>query len=211
MIAFYNNLSPTTKLLVQSFLSILGSVLVGVLAAAYQSYTQAGHLDLQALINVSLLTFALLFGKAMHDWIPAHGRQLLQAEKEEKAKLYDALQRAQNLSSVVIATQGRQVNSNPSQAQIQPPVIVQPVQTGLKEQDITAISQQIALNLMNMAASAPVQEKTAPPPAPDAYVDPLSVSAKLPAYVPPAAVPDTPTQEVQQVPFPIPARPAIMP
>ncbi len=177
---------------------------MGVLAAVYTSYTQAGHLDLQALINVSLLTFALLFGKAMHDWIPAHAQQLLQAEQEEKARLYDALQRAQNLSSVVIATQGRQVNSVSSQAQIQPPVIVQPVQAGLKEQDIAAISQQIALNLMNMAA--PVQEKAAP----NAYVDPLSVSRKLPAYVPPAAIPDQAT-EVQQVPFPIPARDAIMP
>jgi hypothetical protein len=208
MIAFYNNLSPTTKLLIQSFLSILGSVLVGVLTAAYQSYTQAGHLDLQALINVSLLTFALLFGKAMHDWIPAHGRQLLQAEQEEKARLYDALQRAQQLSSVVIATQGRQVNSASSQPQIQPPVIVQPVQTGLKPEEIQTISRQIALNLMNMASSQSevnaVQEKAAP----DAYVDPLQVSMKLPAYVPPAAIPDQATQ-VQQVPFP--ARDAIMP
>jgi len=201
MVAFYNSLSPTTKLLIQSFLSILGSVLVGVLAAVYTSYTQAGHLDLQALINVSLLTFALLFGKAMHDWIPAHGRQLLQAEQEEKARLYDALQRAQNLSSVVIATQGRQVNSVSSQAQIQPPVIMQ----ALSPEQVQAISQQIALNLMNMVAPAPVQEKAAPDT--NAYVDPLSVSRKLPAYVPPAAIPDTPTQEVQQIPFPIPARP----
>ncbi len=207
MVAFYNSLSPTTKLLIQSFLSILGSVLVGALTAAYQSYTQAGHLDLQALLNVSLLTFALLFGKAMHDWIPAHGRQLLQAEQEEKARLYDALQRAQNLSSAVIATQGRQVNSVSSQAQIQPPVIVQASVPALKPEEIQTISQQIALHLMNMAA--PEQEKAAQ--APDAYVDPLSVSMKLPAYVPPAAIPDQATQEVQQVPFPIPARDAIMP
>src|SRR6266568_2090684 len=42
MIAFYNNLSPTTKLLVQSMIAVLGSVLAGVVVAAYTSYTQAG-------------------------------------------------------------------------------------------------------------------------------------------------------------------------
>lgn len=92
MLTFYNNLSPTTRLVIQSFLSVLGSVLAGVVAAAYQSYTQAGHLDLQGLLNISLLTFALLFGKAMHDWVPAHAQQLIQSVQQEKSALYNALQ-----------------------------------------------------------------------------------------------------------------------
>src|SRR5258708_4233581 len=95
MINFYNSLSPTTRLLIQSFLSVLGSVLAGVATAAYQSYTNAGRLDMQGLLNVSLVTFALLFGKTMHDWVPAHAQKLIQAYKESEARLNDALQRAQ--------------------------------------------------------------------------------------------------------------------
>lgn len=169
MVNSYNNLSPTTKLLIQSFLAVLGSVLVGVAAAAFQSYTNAGSLDLQALINICLLTFTLLFGKAMHDWVPAHAQDLIKAANEEKAALLNALQQAQQVSSGVLSGQQMQNASRASQSQ-QQPIIVQPPITA---EHIQALSQQIALNLANMAGS---------PPAPSAPVAPV--------------------QPVQQIPFP---------
>jgi hypothetical protein len=178
MVQFYNNLSPTTKLVLQSFLAVLLSVLAGVAVAAYQSYTSAGTMDLQALINVCLVTFALLFGKAMHDWVPAHAQQLLKAADEEKAMLYDALQSAQ-----IVANQAQN----------------QPVQ--LAPAHVQAISKQIALNLTTMAAE-PAKAPPTPQEAP--YVDPLKVSAVLPAYTPPVAIANQATQRVPvpQVPFP---------
>ena len=206
MVKFYNSLSPTTKLVLQSFSSVLGSVLVGVGAAAYQNYTQAGHLDLQALLNISLLTFALLFGKAMHDWVPAHAQQLLQAANDEKTTLYNALQRQQQISSAVVATQSKQVQSTSLQAQQTPvqPVVVQ-TSSSLQVTDIQAIAAQLAINLMNMSVAASTNSPALTPkgnippvqtqPKQDAYIDPLKVSAVLPAYKP-MAIPDQPTQSV---------------
>lgn len=209
MIAFYNNLSPTTRLLLQSFLSVLGSVLAGVATAAYQSYTQAGHLDFQGLLNVSLVTFALLFGKTMYDWVPNHAQQLLAAYKDSEAQLRDALQRQQNISSAAIATQSKQVVSTTTPVQ-QPPMIIQTT-SPITPEHVQAISQQIAVNLANIAqasnsSSAPTQAPVSPvasaQPQQDAYVDPMRNSAVLPAYTPPVAIPDQNTQSVPQVPFP---------
>src|SRR5260221_1309540 len=132
MVNSYNNLPASTKLLLQSLVAVLGSVLVGVIAAAYQSYTQAGHLAAQALINVCLLTFALLFGKAMHDWVPAHAQALLKAAQDEKAAMYEALQRSQNVTSAVIATQGKQVQSVKP---LPPPVLMQAAAPSLRSED----------------------------------------------------------------------------
>ncbi len=211
MVNSYNNLPASTKLLLQSLVAVLGSVLVGVLTAAYQNYTQAGHLDTQALINVSLVTFALLFGKAMHDWVPAHAQALLKAAQDEKAAMYEALQRSQNVTSAVIATQGKQVQSNP----VAPSHVVVPVPTSLKSEDVSAIAAQLAVNLINIAAdrasqatasttpapTTPVVPVAPPEPAEPPYIDPLRNSAVLPAYKPPVAIPDQATQVVPQVPF----------
>ncbi len=203
-VRFYNSLSPTTKLLIQSFLAILGSVLAGVLTAVYQSYILSQQLNLAILWNVALITFLVLFSKAMHDWIPAHVQQLIQSYEDEKKTLQDALQRSQSISSAVIATRGSQVQSTSSQPQIQPV-------------DVQTLSQQIALNLMNMASKPPAQPQASAPPAPaqDAYVDPLRVSMKLPAYVRPVDNTTMITNQSQpqtaQVSFQVPARPAIMP
>jgi hypothetical protein len=198
MVKFYNNLSPATKLLIQSFLAVLGSVLAAVIVATYQSFSASGTLDLQTLLNVSLATFALLFGKAMHDWVPAHAQQLITAGKDNEAALYDALQRAQTISSSMIASVDSKSATQASQSQIQPQVIVQ-ASTGLKNEDIQAISAQLAVNLANMAGTtstpAPIIRTSAHPnqidePTPDPYYDPLKqMSAVLPVYVP-------------QVPFP---------
>jgi hypothetical protein len=198
MVNFYNSLSPTTKLLIQSFLAVLGSVLAGAITAAYQSYILSDKLDLAVLVNISLATFALLFGKAMHDWIPAHAQQLIQAGKDNEAMLQDALQRSQNVTSAVIATQGSLVQSTSAPAQQQPI-------------DVQALSQQLAVNLMNMASKLPAQSlpiTNTSAAAQDAYEDPLKISMKLPAYTPPVV-----NQATQQVPFSVPARPqsAIMP
>lgn len=154
MLAFYNNLSPTTRLVLQSFFSVLGSVLAGVATAAYQSYTSAGHLDLQGLLNVSLLTFALLFGKTMHDWVPAHAQQLIAAYKDNETALRDALQRQQNLASAVVAaSQSKQVASSTA-SHAAAPFIIQN-SSPITPEHVQAISTQIALNLANMAAPAP--------------------------------------------------------
>jgi hypothetical protein len=204
MANFYNNLSPTTRLLIQSLIAVLGSVLAAVVVAVYQSYSQSGVLNPQALLNVALVTFALLFGKAMHDWVPAHAQQLIQAGKDNEAALYDALQRQQAISSQAIA----QKPTVPAA----PQVIVQP-SSSLSSSDIAAISQQLALQLANMAtpSASPVVEPPSVPVAPavpafdpNAYVDPLRNSAVLPAYKPPVAIPDMATQSVSvpQVPFP---------
>ncbi len=208
MVKYYNSLPASTKLLIQSLIAVLGSVISGVVTAEYQSITQSGHLDLQAQLNVALVTFALLFGKAMHDWVPAHAQQLIQTITVEKAQLTDALQRAQNVASAAIANN----QSKPLQSAVltaQPSHTVVPVPANLKPEDIGAISAQIAMNLINLAANratqavasttpvAPAQPAT-PIPAP--YVDPLKGnSAVLPAYTPPIA--DQATQVVPQVPF----------
>lgn len=215
ILKFYNALSSPTRLLIQSFLSVLGSVLAGVATTAFQYYTQAGHLDFQGLLNVSLLTFALLFGKTMHDWVPNHAQQMIQAYKDSESQLRDALQRQQNISSAVVAAQSNKVSTTgPSPAQ----VIVQTATT-LTPEHVQAISAQIAVNLASMAASSatplstPVQAPVAIAPAQDAYIDPMRNSAVLPAYVPPVAVPDQVTQAVPtpQLQFAIPARPVTMP
>ena len=184
MVQFYNSLSPTTRLLIQSLLSALGSVLAGVATAVFQSYTQAGRLDIPTLWIVTLSTFALLFGKTMHDWVPAHAQQLIQAGKENEAKLYDALQRAQIIRG----------QSLPAVQPPQQPVIIQQP-PAISVEHIQALSQQIALNLANMAGSkagivSPASTSmpvTPTAPALDPYVDPLRVSALLPAYTPPPA------------------------
>ncbi len=209
LIKFYNSLSPTTRLLLQSFFSVLGSVLAGVATAAFQYYTQAGRLDFQGLINISLVTFALLFGKTMHDWVPNHAQQLIQAYKDSETQLRDALQRQQNISSAVVAAQGKQVASNPVQ---QTPQVIVQAATTLTPEHVQAISQQIAVNLANMAAPSGVAQQPVAP-AQDAYIDPMRNSAVLPAYVPPVAIPDQTTQGVPtpQLQFAIPARPATMP
>jgi len=223
MIAFYNNLSPTTRLLLQSFFSVLGSVLAGVATAGYQSYTQAGHLDFQGLLNVSLVTFALLFGKTMHDWVPNHAQQLIQVYKDSEAQLRDALQRQQNISSAAVAAQGKQVAS--TTAPVTPAPFIIQTTSPITPEHVQAISQQIAVNLANMAASSqqPATSTQTPvvPQAPaqaqqDAYVDPMRNSAVLPAYTPPAVsmtIADQVTQNVPtpQLQFAIPARPATMP
>lgn len=158
MINFYNNLSPTTKLLIQSFLAVLGSVVAGVATAEYQSYTQAGRLDLQAQINVALVTFALLFGKAMHDWVPAHAQQLIKSISDEKAAMFEALQRSQNITSAAIATNGKQVQSTSNSVSSVPHVVVQPAQVpALGSAEIDSIAAQLAINLMNMAANRATQ------------------------------------------------------
>lgn len=179
MVKFYNSLSPTTKLLIQSFLAVLGAALAGAVTAAYQSYILSNKLDFAVLVNVALVTFALLFGKAMHDWVPANIQQLLQAANDEKGALYNALQQSQQVSKAVIASQGSQVQSVSPQAQIQPI-------------DVQALSQQLAVNLMNMAKSTatPITPTSNPnafikPPGPVPYEDPLYVSMKLPAYTRP--------------------------
>jgi hypothetical protein len=104
MLNFYSRLSPTTRLLIQSFLAVLGSVLVGTGTAVYQSYTTTGYIDIASIWVAASLAFALLFGKAMHDWIPPHAQQLIAAGKENEAALYDALQRQQLMTSSVIAS-----------------------------------------------------------------------------------------------------------
>jgi len=200
MVTFYNNLSPTTKLLVQSFLAILGSVLAGVLTAVYQSYILSQQLNLAILWNVALITFLVLFSKAMHDWIPAHAQQLIQSYEDEKKALQDALQRSQQVTSAVIATRGSQVQSTSPQAQIQ-------------QIDVNTLSQQIALNLINMAAKPPAQPQASAPPTPaqDAYEDPLRVSMKLPAYTPPINTLATSATAIQNPQFTVPPRPVTMP
>src|SRR5438067_2351713 len=147
MVTFYNKLSPATRLLIQSLLAVLGSVLSGVATAAYQNYTQAGHLDLQALINVCLLTFALLFGKAMHDWVPAHAQQLIQAGKDNEARLHDALQRALAVRS-------------PQDVPAVQPVVVQAPATALSADHLQSIAAQLAVNLINIASNKVVPAAT---------------------------------------------------
>jgi hypothetical protein len=206
MVKLYNNLSPATKLLLQSFLAVLSSVLSTVLFAVYQSYNAAGTFNPQALIIVALVTFIPLFGKAMHDWVPPHAQQIIQAGKDNEAALQDALTRQQMLTSNALNRPVQQAMS----AQ-QPHVVVQ-ASPSLKFQDIQAIATQLALNLLNMAGvksavladtpSVPTITPAPATPAPDPYIDPLSISAKLPAYVPPVAIPDMATQSVPQMPFP---------
>jgi hypothetical protein len=202
MVSFYNNLSPTTRLLIQSFVAVLGSVLAAVIVAVYQSYSTSGVLNPQLLLVVAMAAFIPLFGKAMHDWIPPHAVQIIQAGKDNETALYDALQRQQQISSNAIA-------SKPVQ---QPQVIVQP-SSSLNIADIQAISAQLALNLANMAVSpapavvaqsAPVVAPAAPAFDPNAYLDPLRNSAVLPAYKPPVAIADMATQSVPvpQLAFP---------
>src|SRR5260221_475211 len=96
---------------------------------------------MQGLLNVSLVTFALLFGKTMHDWVPAHAQQLIQAKDENAARLYDALQRAQ-----IIRGQSLPAVQPPQTVLLQAP-------TAISVEHIQAISQQIALNLANIAGS----------------------------------------------------------
>lgn len=188
MLNFYNNLSPTTRLLIQSFLSVLGSVLAGVGAATYQSYTNAGHLDMQALINVSLATFALLFGKTMYDWVPGHAQQLIQAYKDSEMQLRDALQRQQNISSAMVATQGKQVQFDSTLQVQQPPQVIVQAAT-LTPEHVQAISQQIARNLLDMTPTAPQRV------AANNVVTPFPIPAR-PQALPAAIVAQW--QEVQQ-------------
>jgi hypothetical protein len=141
----------------------------------------------------------------MHDWVPPHAQQIIQAGKDNEATLQDALARQKMLTSNALNRPVQQAMS----AQ-QPHVVVQ-ASTGLNVADIRAIATQLALHLLQMAGpSATVSATPSVPtitpapatPAPDPYIDPLSVSAKLPAYVPPVAIPDMATQNVPQVPFP---------
>ena len=199
MIALYNRLPAATKLLLQSFFAVLGSVLSGVVTAEYQNITSAGHLNVSVQINVALATFALLFGKAMQDWIPAHAQQLIQSIQAEQAALVDALQRSQAVTHTQV----------PSSPPALPHVVVQPaIVPALKTEDITSIAAQLAINLMNMAAqratqavasTVPAQPTTSVPPAQSAqppYVDPLRYSAVLPDYSPPAPISDLTTHSV---------------
>src|SRR5437899_1571075 len=99
MANFYNSLSPTTKLLIRSLLAVLGSVLAGVATAVYQSYTATGHIDIPSLWIAFLGSLAVLLSTAMYHWVPAHAKELIQSGKENEARLYDALQRAQQIRS----------------------------------------------------------------------------------------------------------------
>jgi hypothetical protein len=211
MVKFYNNLSPTTRLLIQSFLAVLGSVISGAAVAAYQSYTQLGHFDLATLVVTFAITFALLFGKTMYDWVPPHAQQIIQAGKDNEAALHDALQRQQTITTSVLATQGKQVAPALLQAP-QPAMIVQAA-SPITSEHIKAISAQLAVNLASIAAQGklasvadtptiPVSVPAVPVPAP--YIDPLRDSGVLPVYVPPALA-DMTTQSVPvpQMPFPV--------
>lgn len=206
MITFYNNLSPTTKLLIHGLLAIVSSAAVTGGEAGYQSFTQSGHLNPPALLVTAWSAFLLYLMPAMYRFVPAHAQQLITSISDEKAQLYDALQRAQTIKS----------NQNvPAVQAVAPHVVVQPaIVPALGASEIQSIASQIAMNLINLAAqratqavasTAPVQsaQPTAPAqPTVPPYVDPLRNSAVLPAYTPPADVASQPTQSVAaQVPF----------
>lgn len=148
MLNFYNSLSPTTKLLIRSLLAVLGSALSGAVYATYQSYITAGRLDIPTLWLVMLGSFAAFFGTAMYAWVPPHAQQIIQAGKENEARLYDALQRAQ------------QIRSAQSLPAVQP-VVVQPAP--LTADHVASIAAQLAMNLMNIAAQQNTQAQAQAP------------------------------------------------
>lgn len=198
MTNFYNKLSPSTKLLIHGLLAILASAVVTGGEAGYQNFTQSGHLNPSALLVTAWSAFLLYLIPAMYAYVPAHAQQIIKAAYEEKAQLYDALQRAQQIRSA----------QNVPAVHPPQPVIVQAA-TPLTPEHVQSIAAQLAVNLINIAANNKAQTPAAQPvapaqpatPAPDPYVDPLRVSAQLPAYTPPVAIPDQTTQVVPQVPF----------
>ena len=171
MFNFYRNLSPTTKLLIHGLLAIVWSGVVTGGEAAYQNFTQSGHLNLPALLVTAWTAFLLYLIPAMYAYVPAHTQQLIQAAYEEKAKWYDAAQRSQNVTSAVIATQGKAVQSTTPQ-----PHIVVPVPANFKPEDIQSIAAQLAVNLINIAADRASQTVASTTPA----------TQKVPQWIVPA-------------------------
>lgn len=172
MLNFYNSLSPTTKLLIRSLLAVLGSALSGAVYATYQSYITAGRLDIPTLWLVMLGSFAAFFGTAMYAWVPPHAQQIIQVGKENEARLYDALQRAQ------------QIRSAQSLPAVQP-VVVQPAP--LTADHVASIAAQLAMNLMNIAAQQNTQAQASAPAQPGQPIDLTAMDTMKTTSTPPPA------------------------
>ena len=86
-------LTPAQQLILYALVSLAGTALVGAISATYQYYDQHG-LNIGELINFMLLTFIVLFGKALHDYVPGHVQDVIKAWQDTAAQAQDALRQA---------------------------------------------------------------------------------------------------------------------
>ena len=84
-------LTPAQKLALNGFFSLVASVFVVTISAAYQFYA-AGNVSISALLNFALLTFFITFGKALHDHIPPQARNAIQTAEQNAQKAQETTQ-----------------------------------------------------------------------------------------------------------------------
>jgi hypothetical protein len=87
-------LTPAQQLIINGIISLLATAIVGAVSATYQYYDQNGLVNLGVLLNFMLLTFIVLFGKSLYDYVPGHAQQLIQALQDSEQQAQTALQQA---------------------------------------------------------------------------------------------------------------------
>jgi hypothetical protein len=111
-------LTPTQTLVVNGILSLLVTALMGAGSAAYQYYTMGGKINVGELINIACITFLILFGKSLHDFVPGHAQDLIQSLQDTYNDSQTALAAALHTSS--IQASNAQVQAMPAPLQTQP-------------------------------------------------------------------------------------------
>jgi len=111
-------LTQAQKLMINALLSLLGTALMGGISAAYQYYTMGGKVEIGALINIACVSFLILFGKSLHDFVPGHTRDIIQSLQDSYSESQDALRTALHTVSVQASNPVVQATPGPAQAPV---------------------------------------------------------------------------------------------